>query len=57
MNSFLAHGFYFIPLAARRAADLLECFHDVRVVWQFESEIQKFAALAGHPRELGHRVL
>jgi hypothetical protein len=25
------HGFYIIPLAAHRAADLLERFHDARV--------------------------
>ncbi len=52
---FLPHGFYLIPLAAHRAAHLLEHFHDVRVVWPFE--IQELAALAGHPGELGHRLL
>jgi hypothetical protein len=51
---FLRHGFYLIPLAAHRAADLLERFHDVRVVWPFE--VQEQAAAARHPRELGHRV-
>jgi hypothetical protein len=54
MNSFFGHGTYIIPLAADCAADLLECFHDVRVVWPFE--IQEQAAAARHPRELGHRV-
>ena len=55
MNSFFVHGYYFIPLAAHRVADLLEYFHDVRVVWPFE--IQKLAALAGHSRELGNCFL
>jgi len=51
MKSFSPDGYYLIPLAAHRAADLLECFHDVRVVWPFE--IQEQAAAARHPRELG----
>jgi len=54
LNSFSGHGFYLIPLAAHRAADLLEHFHDLRVVWPFE--VQEQAAAARHPRELGHRV-
>jgi hypothetical protein len=33
---FLRHEFYRIPLAADCLADLLEHFHDVRVVWPFE---------------------
>lgn len=39
-------------MAARGAAGLLECLHDVCVVWT--SEVQGQAARAGHPRELGH---
>jgi hypothetical protein len=48
------HGYYFIPLAADCAADLFEHFHDGGLVWPFE--IQKQAAAARHPRELGYRV-
>ena len=54
MNSFSGYGFYLIPLAAGRAADRLERFHDLRVVWAFE--VQEQAAAARHPRKLGHRV-
>jgi len=44
-----------IPLAARCAADLLERFHDGRVVRPLE--IQEQTAAAGHPGQLGHRFL
>jgi hypothetical protein len=43
------------PMAASCAADLLEHFHDRRVVWSFE--IQEQTALARGFCELGHRLL
>ena len=57
MKQFLLYEFNPIPLAAHRAADLLEYFHDVRVVWQPEREIQRHTNVPRHPRELGHRFL
>ena len=45
---------YSVPLVANRAADLLEHFHDGRLVRAFE--IQEQAAVDCHSGQLGHRV-